>query len=311
MRKEERNNVIRDYTIGIIGVLLIILIFMATWLGKLVALIVGVFALIEIIEIKAAVKKVLEKGRPRNVLTINMIFFRSILIILMIVSWSEIAFSNNYNLKYTYFIAFLTIVAEIINFEVRNTIKSHFKKKERNEKNNFIAGILGMSVWVLLIAFYSYNFSQDYIRPKQQLTLINLKVPQGISIYRHDKAQSNSYVEKPIASITSKEELERIIKELKGEKVTNITAIDKLNYERMKANNYPYYQMIFSYIDDGSKLGELNKGYVDSIILTSNRFAVIEQLNITNSITGAHSYYESYKILLSKETMDMIFSKLP
>ncbi|MDT8717673.1 hypothetical protein IAI10_13460 [Clostridium sp. 19966] len=216
MSKEDIKGLLKDYTVNILMIIFIVLAITFIFYGSFdFFIIIGIFALIEIRELTLSVKAYKKKGIIWSAKAILTAFIRMTLIILLLMSWYEISFSRNYNLKYTYWIAFLLIILESIIFTLRNSINSYKERGTSNKKYNLIYSI-GISVlWTLFIVFQAYGLMQAYFQPKHQIALDNLKIPQSISIYSYEKHEKyNNPFADPAAQITSQEDIEKIIKEM-------------------------------------------------------------------------------------------------
>lgn len=266
-----------------------------------------------VIAIVSPVDNYFKKGIINNKSTIIIIFLRLVLVVMLVISWYKILLTKNYNLKYTYWAAIISISSIMIIYFIELLI-SDYRNKKANNKRYYKLNTIGSTLLVFLISsFYLFNLIQSFSRPKHHVVVNALKVPEKISVYKFSKNEfrRESVSVKPISEITSPEDIKKITKELEATSVGNITSIDLINYERMKSDNYPYYIMRFDYDNTNGFITKLENGYIEEMMVTSNRNVAIEELISKEGLALFNKYYyDIYPVGLSKETLDMIFNYL-
>jgi hypothetical protein len=154
---------------------------------------------------------------------------------------------------------------------------------------------------------------QSITPPKHHIVINALKVPKKITVFKfsENELRGKSVSVKPIGEISSPEDIKKITKELDAINIENITSIDLINYQRMRSDNYPYYFMTFDYDNIDGLSTKLENGYIQELIVTSNRNVAIEELISKEGLALFNKYYyDIYPVGLSKDTEDMIFSYL-
>jgi FlaA1/EpsC-like NDP-sugar epimerase len=272
---------------------------------------ISLCAIFMVIAIVSPVNNYFKKGIINNKRTIMLIFLRLVLVVMLIISWYEILFTKNYNLKYTYWAAVISLGSIMVLYFIQKLINDYENKKFNNKGYNKL-NIIGTTLLVFLIpSFYFFNFIQSFSRPKHHIVINALKVPEKISVYKlsKDERDKKSAGFMPISEITSPEDIKKITKELERRSVVNITSIDLINFERMKSDSYPCYIMRFDYDNTNGLATKLENGYIEQMRVTSSRNIVMEEFTRKDeSALFEKYYYDIYPVGLSKETVDMIFS---
>jgi hypothetical protein len=251
----------------------------------------------------------IKKGDIRKRTVILSLAMRGILITLLAASMYRILYSKDYNLKYTYWIALVAFATIVITLPIGALIKDYKKRKSEGKKRNIlfiIVSVLFISLWPCFIA---YNIAVKYAYPERQIVLDNLKVPESITIYRYDRESNlfnpNFYSK---INITEEDNINKIIKNLQSTKIESFTGTSLINYSRMRCDNLPYYMLMFHYTGSDSWDNVLEDGYIDYVVVTTNRNTTIEETKKRSRlIFGVDIYNEIFPISLSQETVDMIF----
>lgn len=311
MNSETDRRKLNDNAINILIITSIILVIATLSTGYLgLFVFIGVSVLIAGTVILLPLKNYIREGTLRSGTAVLAVFLRTVFVLMLIVSGYEILFSKNYNLKYSYWIAAICIIYMFTVPAIQGIIKDLKEKKYSREKLKGLFSIGGTVLWILIVIYFGYNLTQSYLLPIQQINLSNLKMPNKIVVYKQNKdAKSSEYLSSgSICEITSSENIEKIIKELKSAKIENISSYDLANYYRMKKNNYPCYTMFFQYSNTDNALRGIENGYIQEVVITSNRSIVIQQLNSRHGLIFQDYYEGIYPVSLSKDTIDMIFS---
>ncbi|MGB8453205.1 MAG: hypothetical protein WCD89_12860 [Anaerocolumna sp.] len=271
--------------------------------------IIDLYVMFIIAFIVIPLKDYFKRGILKNKFVILSLIIRFGVGLIFSVTSYQVFLSNNYNLKYTYWIWFICFVSAILIFYFKS-LSNDYKKRKLLEKQHNRIHIAGrILLLVLFICFLGYKSGRDFIQPQRQLILKDIKIPESISIYKHDatKQDIKPYLNSLI-TINDPDDLRVITKEFEAVRIVNITSTDRINYERMRADNLCYYNMIFDYGDiKGEKL-ELKNGYVNCLEVTGNGNAAITYMNRYNGLIFGEQYYrEIYPINISKKIADLIF----
>jgi len=78
----------------------------------------------------------------------------------------------------------------------------------------------------------------------------------------------------------------------------------------MRSDSSPYYMMSFHYKNSNNQENRLENGYIDRLIITSNKNIAIEQLNKDDFHLDRKYYYDIFPINFSEETINVIFTYL-
>lgn len=260
----------------------------------------GFIAFFILIIVAIQIYRLMKKYTLKSIKGILLIFIRIVPPLVFIILGWKIFLSKNYNLKYTYWIAIILLIYELLMWILSNIVKHYNQRKSENKSHNLLYAIGEMVLWILLVGFMGYNCLRPYLQARHQIVLNNLKMPKKISIY------SDNSMEK--CELTSPDDIEKIVKNLKSARIENYSSTDLANYNRMKLNSPTYYTVYLDYDNSNNEARTLKNGYISSITINSNRTAVINNLSKNNSF-GYTSYDdEIYPINLSKDTMDMILN---
>lgn len=299
-----------DYIVIAIEVVCIILVLISSMDDRLNnILIIGLGIFFIAIGIVSPVNDYWKKGQLGSRRAILLISARIVLTATSIISGYIALSPNNYNLKYTYWIAFISILLQIFILFLDDIIKGHRKRKAENKKYNLLYTLGGTFFILALIGFQSYSTMQSYIQPKHQIALANLKAPDKILIYKFGKDEENYGIQgfSRVCEISSLEDIDKITNELRTMEVVNVTLTDLINYKKKMDMKHTYYRMRFEYSGTTYGLTKLEDGYISEILITSKRITAIEEMNSRSNPFLVSKYYrEIYPVNFSKDTMDMM-----
>ena len=245
------------------------------------------------------------KGKLASVLFI----IRIALALMLVVSLYRILLTKNYSLNYTYWVSLISLgILYIINLFIASK-RDYLKREAEGKKHNIIFAGTFFLLSVMLILLFGYIVISPIMLTPRHISLENLKVPKAINIHRIGE---DSTV--PIALISNESEIKdpavinSIISELKAIDITNIRTTELINYERMKADNSPYYFLFFNYGSETVFKG-LEVGYINYLILTPNREVVIVEYGNRDSFFFFRNYFNDiFPVSLSDKTLDMIIN---
>lgn len=251
-----------------------------------------------------------EDMKNKNIL--RKAILKSLVSLIFLIALFRILVGYNYNLKYTYYIAILCLFLIFLHGSYESISRRYKEDKEEGKKRYNIKFIYIIFVNVVIaIAFPLIIFGLFSI-DKESVVISKLVEPQAISMtritedyYKKMRDFDFSYNSEKI-SIDSPEAIKKIVKDIQGKKVENISGVDLINYERMSYDYRDRYQLQFDYGEYG-KIQGLEEGYIYFITITSNEKVFIEQINLDEDyklFSNNHMLY--YPVELSKETMDII-----
>lgn len=249
----------------------------------------------------------LKKGSIKGSLAIFQLTVSTVLVLLFITSIYIISFSNSYSLKYSFWIALISLNLILYIYFLAHLINNY-------KGNAYIAKRIsrfdiGLTIFFALLipCAEGYDLIKPYMLPQRQVEIYNLKTPEKITIYRHgDNSQGGS---SQIGEISSVDDIKKIIEELKPIKTKNLVSTELMNYKRNIRNNSSFYFIVFNYGSKNGAYTKIEEGYIFDIVITSNRNAAIEELVRKKELfNNSESYFEIYPVKLSDGTMDMIFS---
>ncbi len=251
----------------------------------------------------------IKRGSLKNKLVVLLFIVRFGVGIIFSATSYQIFFTNNYNLKYTYWMWIICFIFAILISYFESLINDYQKRKSLEKRFNklYIGGRILLII--LLMCLPGETIGKEFIQSQKQLILNDIKIPESISIYKYDitKHDVNSYINSSIA-INNPNDLRKITKELESARIVNITSTDLLNYERMREDNQCYYNLIFNYGDSKDEKIDLKNGYIYCLQVTANGNVVIKNINSYDRIIFGEQYYqETYPITLSKEIVNLIF----
>ncbi len=255
------------------------------------------------------VRNYLKKGSIKGSLAIFQLTVNTMLALLFITSICIISFSNSYSLKYSFWIALISLNLILYIYFLTHLIKN-YKENAYIAKRISRFDIAFALFWALLVpCVEGYNLVKPYMHPQRQVEIYNLKTPVKMTIYRYgDNTQG---VSSQIGEISSADDINKIIEELNLIKTKHLVSTELMNYERNKRKKSPYYYIVFNYGDKGGVSTKIEEGYIFYIVVTSNRNAAIEELVDKKTIfNNSKSYFEVYPVKLSDKTIDMIFSHI-
>jgi hypothetical protein len=200
-------------------------------------------------------------------------------------------------------------------------IKEYKHKINSGGKRKIIYLIAGVLLSLILVIIPTYLIINIVRRPCRKLAFYEFTVPQKIQIYKREAEKSeakkilnngnnSTAYEKSFFTVTIEDALDirRIASELNFAKTKSLNFLEKLNYEKMRLDNYPYYILKLDTLRlDNKKITRENK-YNTYLVITSNKTAVLENIIYEDTWFFKNmSMHEIYPIDFSKETMDMIF----
>lgn len=230
------------------------------------------------------------------------------LVMLASVCFYLIVFSKNYNLKYTYWVGFISTCPLVFNSFYEGCKDKIQKRISKGKKNNKLYLFAYLLITFIIVSFLVYIVLNNYMRPSKEVVLDTIKAPNTVSVYKF--SNNKNALESPLkyqSETTAREIMKEVSTELQSVSIKNLTGTEIFNYEKMKAAQQPYYRIFFSYNENMFKEGSLEEGYLDEILITANNNAVILDSRLKKAfILGEHHYTEIYPINLSKDTIDKI-----
>lgn len=219
-----------------------------------------------------------------------------------------IVFSKNYNLKYTYWVGFISTCLLVFNSFYEGCKDNIQKRISMGKKNNKLYLFSYLLIIFTIVSFLVYIVINNYMRPSKKVVLDTIKTPNTVSVYKFSNNKNTP--ELPLkyqSETTAMEIMKEVSKELQSSSLKNLTGTEIFNYEKMKADQQPYYKIFFSYNENMFKEGRLEEGYLDEILITSDNNVVILDSKLKKAfIFGEHHYTDIYPISLSKETIEKI-----
>lgn len=247
--------------------------------------------------------------RLKNKRIILSLIIRIVLSILILFSSIEIYLTDNYNLKYTYWIFYVSILSLLVIATVDIMVDKCKKVKENNEKFKGLK-ILGASLfYVFVICSLSYSLGKDFIIPQRVIAIEEFPKIQSLNIYefstdilgRHD-INLNEY-----ASITDQEDIEKIRIELSQMQLKNITLTDVKNYKKMKRVHKPCYYIDIIFKNDTQIKNIFGDSDILQIAITSNHEMALENIIFKDGFTYfKNDIKEIYPITISESTLNTI-----
>ncbi|WMJ89486.1 hypothetical protein [Anaerocolumna sp. MB42-C2] len=249
----------------------------------------------------------IKRGILNNSLIILTLIIRFGIDIIFSVTSYQIFLSNNFHLKYTYWIWFICFIFVMLIIFLESLINDYRKRKASGKQYNNLY-IMGITLLiVLLVSFPITDVGTRLTQPQTQLFIKDMKMPESIEIHRMDtsKHDLNSYLNSSI-TITDPKDLRNIAKELKSARIVNITSTDLLNYERMRDKNRYSYIMIFSYKNINGNAENSKNGYIECMEVIDNGTVAIKNTNSFKRLFWGDQYYqEIYPVNLSEEVIDL------
>lgn len=312
-----KDNKKREKLLGAITVVSIITFIIFFYFAKNA----GIYAFISVIVglisgyILIPLNKDYVEGKTEKKYTILKPILKLIVVTVFLLTMYMIFFQKNYNLKYTYYITFISFVIIILEVFYRNLRDQYRnrKKKENGKYKNFY--LIFSIVYIVFMSILLFSRVADRISaPPREIVLQDMRLPKTITI---NKINNESY-DDPLEFINNYDSVEiknpkhiqKIIDELNAQQLKNISGIDIINYDRMKEDYDNQYSLYFDYFDYGEEgIGDerLKRGYIGNIVITSNRKAFIEEFREKNGIIYRNKYYSDIlPIELSDNTIDMI-----
>jgi cytochrome c biogenesis factor len=230
------------------------------------------------------------------------------LVLLPSVCFYLIVFSKNYNLKYTYWVGFISTCPLVFSSFYEGCKDKIQKRISREKKNNKLYLFGYLLITFTIVSFLVYIVINNYMRPSKEVVLDTIKTPNTVSVYKF--SNNKNAPESPLkyqSETTATEIMKEVSTELQSISLKNLAGTEIFNYEKMKADQQLYYRIFFSYNENMFKEGSLEEGYLDEILITSDNNVVILDSKLKKAfILGEHHYTDIYPINLSKETIDKI-----
>lgn len=309
MNKDNQNKNLADRIIMGIYIVNMITITLGVFIDvSAIFLFINIIILFSMVYVLEPLNKYIKKGILKNKAIILAISSRMILMLIFAISLYKILLSNNYNLKYTYFICLVSFILLIISKMAEGLINDYSRRKIEGKKYNIIFLIVSIFLGIMILTIIVYFITRSYSYPSRRIVLDDVKIPEYISVYKYDYESGKTSIgisEKN--KIDSFEDLNKIMSELNSIEIESVTSTDLLNYYRKISNQDPYYVLIPSYKDVSFKENTLEDGYIDIISIRSDGDMVIESIKLKdNRILGNRYYKEVYPINLSQETKDIL-----
>lgn len=309
MNKDNQNKNLADRIIMGIYIVNMITITLGVFIDvSAIFLFINIIILFFMVYVLEPLNKYIKKGTLKNKAIILAISSRMILMLIFAISLYKILLSNNYNLKYTYFICLVSFILLIISKMAEGLINDYSRRKIEGKKYNIIFLIVSIFLGIMILTIIVYFVTRSYSYPSRRIVLDDVKIPEYISVYKYDYESGKTSIgisEKN--KIDSFEDLNKIMSELNSIEIESVTSTNLLNYYRKISNQDPYYVLIPSYKDVSFKENTLEDGYIDIISIRSDGDMVIESIKLKdNRILGNRYYKEVYPINLSQETKDIL-----
>lgn len=277
-------------------------------------IIINVFLLFLIETILRPLNVDFSKNKLNQSDTIKKYILKAILLIIFSISTYIIFWTKNYSLKYTYLLAFLSALILLLYshyYELKRKYKSRMEEDRGRSKRRILLSFIFPTMVVIL---FSYSVIKDTFRPEKSLVIENIKTPESISISKErivDSWNTDDIIDhiSEIRNIESEELINGIIEELDSERIENLQGAEILNYENMKSDYSDQYLLTFNYNQVyGSDL-KIEKGYIESIRITSEKEVFLEETTFKDSVFGVFKTLEDdYPIDISEDILDQVIS---
>ena len=275
-------------------------------------IIINVFLLFLIETILRPLNVDFSKNKLNQSDIIKRYILKAILLIIFSISTYIIFWTKNYSLKYTYLLAFLSALILLLYshyYELKRKYKSRMEEDRGRSKRRILLSFIFPTMVVIL---FSYSVIKDTFRPEKSLVIENIKTPESISISKErivDSWNTDDIIDhiSEIRNIESEELINGIIEELDSERIENLQGAEILNYENMKSDYSDQYLLTFNYNQVyGSDL-KIEKGYIESIRITSEKEVFLEETTFKDSVFGVFKTLEDdYHIDISEELLDEV-----
>lgn len=275
-------------------------------------IIINVFLLFLIETILRPLNVDFSKNKLNQSDIIKRYILKAILLIIFSISTYIIFWTKNYSLKYTYLLAFLSALILLLYshyYELKRKYKSRMEEDRGRSKRRILLSFIFPTMVVIL---FSYSVIKDTFRPEKSLVIENIKTPESISISKErivDSWNTDDIIDhiSEIRNIGSEELINGIIEELDSERIENLQGAEILNYENMKSDYSDQYLLTFNYNQVyGSDL-KIEKGYIESIRITSEKEVFLEETTFRDSVFGVFKTLEDdYHIDISEELLDEV-----
>lgn len=254
------------------------------------------------------------KEKEKNTVNKNVIrktILKSLVSLILLISFYRILVGRNYNLKYTYYIALSCVFIIWFSLYYKNIADSYKADRREGKRVLNIKFIFDLIFNTLVGLIFPYILLSSFFIPSDSMLLTKIVEPNTISMEKITKDYYKNIEEGLFDNneldIDSSEAIEGIVEDIEGEKIENIIGTDLMNYQRMTEDYKDQYLLQFIYGETES--GQLEDGYITFIRLLSNGEAFIEEINFKSfSIFNTGNDFSYYPIQLSKETRDTIFS---
>lgn len=245
----------------------------------------------------------------------SIFMFLSILLVFLICLYRIFA-TRNYSLKYTYYIAFISLYMMIFGFIFKSAVKQFEERKNEGKKFNSL--YIGFASIVTIVSFSLSLFSLmsvNFTSPRH-LNIGDLHLPDKIFMSKIGEGDffpsTGIYFIDPDSNsirIDAPEDIEKIVADLESKELENLAIIDSFNFIRMKWDNTNLHALVFDHKDYYMDDGGLDQGYVWNITMTSNGKIVIEDRSYGNADSlFSYERISYYPVDFSRETMDLIDS---
>jgi hypothetical protein len=284
-----------------ISIVLIVLSHISDMLGLLFLGIVMIFV---IKDIASPLNKVYKDGGFDNKLVRGIFFIRASVVIAFTISLYLILLSKRYNLKYSYWVCFLSLILLILFSFLQGFWHRYIDRRVKGKKQNDLYFIGSLLMVIALTSVQYLELKPIFITESKQINLEQMKAPNSITIYQHNRWNSGFVLNNQI-TIDKTDDINMILSDLSGRTLKSLTSIESLNYQRLKAKNTPYYNLFFDFEDNVSNENIFNNNIV-FLVVTSNEIAAIEVLQIGKTSFFNKDIRYIYSVTLSEETYHML-----
>jgi F0F1-type ATP synthase assembly protein I len=238
-------------------------------------------------------------------------------VILLSASIYYIYVDKSYNLFYSYVFVIITFLILLLIHGIETILAKYKKKKEEEGHISKLYFAMIPILSLLPLSIFLINLYANINFPKDGVNIQQVKKPETIAIYETDVNKNGKKTEfslNDIIEIKNQEDISTVVQDLKQIQTKNYNTFELLNHYKMREDNHPYYRLSFWY-DIGIK-ETFENGYIDYIVITSNRKAVIERIifrensNLLINLFTSYVKREVYPIELSEDAYEVIFTYL-
>lgn len=265
-------------------------------------------ALSLLLAIVLPVRGYIKKGTINCRLSIYHLLINTALVVMLITSVCTITFTKDYNLKYTYWIALISLGLIVYIYFLPHLINA-YKEGKLKAKHGKLSVIFTASLALIFPYLEGYDLIKPYLHPQREIVLENINTPKKITFSKFGQDVGEAYPE--TYEITSPDDINKIIGDLKSLRIKNISFTDLINYKRNERSNRPSYFVFFHYDSTDVNPKKIESGYISHMIVTSNRSIAIEERVSRHRFMRLDEHYsEVYPVSFSDGTMNMLFGYL-